>query len=222
METYILFVGDVIPGRLIADNARISDDIYENFKSASLRICNFEGVISQHAPSISLVKRDPKHYLCKHCASPEQCTVLASLNMNCCNLANNHILDYGSEFVKDTIHFMNNSNIKWFGFGKDWITAWKPRVVKIRIRECSESIHCSVISKKFFKMAIFGLADHFVEWRATMDEAGINYFNINEFLQPERNPNRDQMTNIKYIKEHIDKGNLCLTCSPVIMKVFYE
>ena len=116
------------------------------------------------------------------------------LHIGCCNLANNHILDYGFEGVKETIQYLNEHRIKWFGFGKNWEIAWKPRIVKLK----SEA-RCDL------KMAIFGLADHFVEWKADTGP-GINYFDINNFQNAEQNFNRARWQEIEYIQDEIKKG----------------
>lgn len=228
----IVFVGDMMPGRLLGNIAIISNEILHHFNSALLRVCNLEGTITNRTASLSDVKHDPKKYLSKHGISIEQGSILCTLNIDCCNLANNHILDYGTESVKDTIRFLNTANIKWFGFGKDWQTAWKPRILKFKKKSKTIlSEHCSIertvnnetersgykmtertepkfTEKTVYKVAVFGMADHFVEWKAEEHRAGINYFDIEEFLTPDMNPNREQWTNIDFVKQQIDKGKI--------------
>lgn len=204
MVSCILFVGDVMPGRLLGNSVTISREILDHFNSATLRICNLEGTITNRTSLTSDIRCNPKKYLCKHGISDEQGSLLCRLKIDCCNLANNHILDYGMESVKDTINFLNANKIKWFGFGKDWVTAWKPRIVKMKL----SSIQCSnlINERSEYKVAIFGMADHFVEWKADECRPGINYFDINEFLSSDINPNREQWTNIDIIKQHVAKG----------------
>ena len=100
--------------------------------------------------------------------------MLKKLKIGCCNFANNHILDYDFYGVKDTIQFFNETRIKWFGFGKNWETAWKPRIIRLKTSNDASS------EPEILKIALFGLSDHFVEWKADT-EAGINYFDIDNF-----------------------------------------
>ena len=217
----IIFLGDVMPARLVERKNLVDKKILEYLRNSNLRICNLEGVIMSSCPLISDVIQMPSKYVCKHGINiSEQAKILVDLDITSCNLSNNHILDYGFECVKETISFLNDNNIKWFGFGKDWEIAWRPRIVCFKQNFTNRLLgNCSSNNllddekilqntKKKFKVAFFGLSDHFVEWRA-FDGPGINYFDIKNFyLHNDGNPNRSLWTSVNNIKEQIDRGQL--------------
>lgn len=53
---------------------------------------------------------------------------LAGANLRMLNLANNHILDYGFEGLKNTIRFLSNAGIRHFGAGLDAASAYREAV----------------------------------------------------------------------------------------------
>ena len=205
MDLSIIFLGDVMLARFIDRKHCIDKDVLHYLNSASMRICNFEGVVSSNCPSLYAVKSNPTDYICKHGVSNDQAGILVDLDINCCNLANNHILDYGYEAVKETLSFLNNNNIKWFGFGKNYEVAWKPRIYNLKLNTCNKSQEIPQNNKDKVKIGIFGVSDHFIEWRAN-DNAGINYFDIKNYTEGGGNPNRSFWTNIENIYEQIEKG----------------
>lgn len=204
----ISLFGDVMPGRLLSHSPKhtVDESIIDFVGDSQLKIANLECVITDGSPATSELKRNPKQYTCKHASSKKQGLLLKTLGIGCCNLANNHILDYGFEGVKDTIHFLNENSIKWFGFGRNWDVAWKPRIVKLPVREENAGTGATVTRKQLVKVAVFGLADHFVEWKAD-DGAGINYFDIGNFQSENKNVNRARWQDIGYIYDQIAKGN---------------
>ena len=230
----IVFIGDVMPGRLVQRKKICDEKILSYLESSMLRVCNLEGVIVSNGPHKHDVIKQPLQYVCKHGIGVlEQASIFVDLDISVCNLANNHILDFGFESVKKTILFLNENNIKWFGFGKNYDIAWKPRLITVKYplddelfyhnistennisdtTQCEESISKKVLkdvsTKKEFKVkiAFFGLADHFVEWKSCHSSPGINYFDINNFtVHQDGNPNRSLWTNLDNIKEQIDKG----------------
>ncbi|XP_066912702.1 probable polyglutamine synthesis accessory protein MT0602 [Clytia hemisphaerica] len=189
----VTLLGDVMLGRLNPNKPRVDEQIIQYLKDSTLNIANLECVITGNATGLQQLQRKPKEFMCKHGGTTKQADLLRLLNIGCCNLANNHILDYGFEGVKETIQYLNELKIKWFGFGKNWEIAWKPRIVKLK-----SPAGCDL------KMAIFGIADHFVEWKADTGP-GINYFDINNFQNTEQNFNRARWQEIEYIQDEVKK-----------------
>ena len=193
----ISLLGDVMLGRLVPIPSKVDKDVVEFLHQSSLNIANLECVVTERAETKSQLNKKPKKYMCKHGASREQGHLLKKLKIGCCNLANNHILDYNPQGVKDCIKFLNDDGeIKWFGFGKNWETAWKPRI--LRVKSSSELGFV-------LKIAVFGISDHFVEWKAD-NEAGINYFDIDNFQDSAKNLNRARWQAFEYVSEQIDLG----------------
>ena len=193
----ISLLGDVMLGRLVPLPNKIDEDVINFLQESSLNIANLECVVTDRSEVKSQLINKPKKFMCKHGANQKQGLLLKKLKVGCCNFANNHILDYGFHGVKDTIQFFNETGLKWFGFGKNWETAWKPRILRLASNADSEPT--------ILKVALFGISDHFVEWKAD-NGAGINYFNINNFQNAEQNLNRAKWQAFDYISEQIDKG----------------
>jgi len=203
----ISLFGDVMPGRLLRSTKdMVGESIIDFVANSSLNIANLECVVTHASPTLSQLKCNPKQYMCKHASSKKQGLLLKILNIRCCNLANNHILDYGFEGVKDTIQFLNENSIKWFGFGRNWDIAWKPRIIKLPVStEESDGANAITTRNRYVKVAVFGLADHFVEWKAG-EGAGINYFDIGNFKSENKNMNRARWQDIDCIFEQVSKG----------------
>ena len=199
----ISLLGDVMLGRLVPVSNQVDENVINFLQESAFNIANLECVITDKSEVKSKLVNKPKKYMCKQCASQKQGVLLKKLKIGCCNFANNHILDYDFYGVKDTIQFFNETRIKWFGFGKNWETAWKPRIIRLKTSNDAS------LEPEILKIALFGLSDHFVEWKADT-EAGINYFDIDNFQNAEQNLNRAKWQAFEYIKEQIDEGILFL------------
>lgn len=204
----IIFLGDLMPGRFIRRNDAVHCDLLQYLQSADLRVCNLEGVVTSSCPDMSAIYHSPVDYICQHGIDTEQAKLLSDIGIDCCSIANNHVLDFKFDGVKDSIQFLNENGIKWFGFGKNWEVAWKPRMCNLKLSSFSNGYagdNVKVDSRKV-KIAFFGLADHFVEWKATNQKAGINYFDVRYFsCAGEGNPNHSTWTNFEIIEEQLNK-----------------
>lgn len=114
MEIFI--TGDFCPiGRAEINNVSskvlMSDSFRTLFKSADLKITNLECPLTNHITAITksgpALKVDPKNIL-----------FLKENDFNLVTLANNHIMDYGSEGLKETINHLEKNNIDYVGAGK--------------------------------------------------------------------------------------------------------
>lgn len=111
-STSILISGDLVINQNY-DKSNISTEIIDLFKKSDLNIVNLEAPIT--VSSTKGFKLGP--YL----KGNEQATenVLKNLNVHIATLANNHIMDYGEEGLRDTITFLNKNKIECIGAGSD-------------------------------------------------------------------------------------------------------
>jgi poly-gamma-glutamate capsule biosynthesis protein CapA/YwtB (metallophosphatase superfamily) len=63
--------------------------------------------------------------------SPENAAFLVAGGIDCCVLANNHILDWGPEGLRETLSVLRQLNIKAAGAGEDLVQAQAPAILEI-------------------------------------------------------------------------------------------
>lgn len=129
--TSVILTGDFCP---IVNNenipfsnrlAHIFDKyILKAFKDSDLVITNLECPLTESTYSIKKTGPSLK-------ADPSSSDALASLGIDIVDLANNHILDYGTRGILDTIKHCNNSGLKIVGGGQDIRSARKPLIVDV-------------------------------------------------------------------------------------------
>lgn len=111
----ILIAGDFCPIHRADINRRSGEVLDDNFKillnNVDLRIINLECPLTKHITPISktgpALKADPKNIL-----------FLKENRFNLVTLANNHIMDYGYEGIKETIQHLKINKIDYVGAGK--------------------------------------------------------------------------------------------------------
>ncbi len=88
-----------------------------------LRIINLE----------TSVTRSPRHWPkgINYRASPENAACLSALGVDCCALANNHVLDWGRAGLIETLETLDRLRIKASGAGRNQSDAWGPAVFEI-------------------------------------------------------------------------------------------
>ncbi len=93
---------------------------------------------------------------------PANIACLTAIGVDCCVLANNHVLDWGYDGLHETIRTLNRVQIKTAGAGKDQQTAAAP----------------AILSDKIGRVLVFayGFGSSGVpqDWSATEQRAGIN------------------------------------------------
>lgn len=95
---------------------------------------------------------------------PKYRRTLKIAGFNYLSLANNHILDFGEKGLLDTIKNLDEMGIKHTGAG----------------RNISEAQKAVFIRKRGIKVGFLSAADHYTEWGAKKDKAGIWYIPIRE------------------------------------------
>jgi poly-gamma-glutamate synthesis protein (capsule biosynthesis protein) len=118
----ILFSGDIVikHPHLFA----ISEKVKNIIDSHDVRCCNFEAPIySGNNKTSAFLKTGPN--ICQTETSAE--TVIRA-GFNLISIANNHIMDFGADALKNTIAFFDNKNIPVIGAGFSFESAYKAAI----------------------------------------------------------------------------------------------
>ncbi len=123
----LLICGDICPTadyRHLFDNPdKLFGDVADLIKDSDYAVCNFEcpatdstARIKKTGPSLKAEKRDVE--------------MLKSMGFDAISIANNHILDYGYQGVRDTLDAADKCGIAVFGGGENATQAQKPLIVE--------------------------------------------------------------------------------------------
>jgi hypothetical protein len=125
-DLILSFYGDIIPNeKLYIDNDKkiILDPIIEDVMlKSNFNIFNLESPICMSENKIRKIGKSFK-------ASPKSIEFLKRYNLNIACLANNHIMDQGIIGVKETIKYLDSTNIKYLGIGDNYENASKPLTI---------------------------------------------------------------------------------------------
>ena len=121
-----------------------------------LRIINLETSITK---SDAYWKGKGIHYR----MHPENTPCITAAKIDCCSLANNHVIDWGYSGLLDTLEALDKANVKRAGAGRDAQEAASPAVMEV-----GEKGRVIVFS--------FGLKTSGIPavWAASQDKAGVN------------------------------------------------
>ncbi len=115
MELSVLIAGDFCPREriipLLGQNCILSHSIAKEIKNNDISIVNLECPVSENKKN-AMIKEGP-NLSCDHYAIKE----LSYMGFNVVTLANNHILDYGSSGITDTLKACKEFNIRTVGAG---------------------------------------------------------------------------------------------------------
>ncbi len=156
-EIKITILGDICPTKdyeeLFDNNPNaLFSDISAILQNSDYSICNFECPATECDKPI--IKTGPNLK-----AKPNVVGLLKNVGFDAISLANNHILDYGEQGVKDTLKLANDCDLAYFGGGLNADEASKPLVVEIKGK----------------KVAFVSFAEHEFNL-ATENSAGANWF----------------------------------------------
>lgn len=112
----ILITGDFCPINradiLNIDSKKVLDRGFQDILNQSdINITNLECPLTNSSKAISKTGPALK-------AHPENIKLLSEMGFNLVSLANNHIMDYGSEGLKDTLDILEKNQIDYVGAGK--------------------------------------------------------------------------------------------------------
>lgn len=159
----IALTGDVMLGRLVDQyairNASVSPetlwgDLLPLMLAADRRLINLECVISGGGREWP---PDTKAYHFR--AHPRAIEFLRAARIDCVTLANNHVLDFGTEALLDCLRLLDQADIKRAGAGPNLTAALEPAFLDI-----PEG-----------RLAIIALTDNEPDWEATAQKPGTHY-----------------------------------------------
>lgn len=159
----VAVTGDIMLGRLV-DRGIVQDlslppktiwgDVLPLLLSADVRLGNLECVISDKGKKWRPLMK-PFHFR----ASPRAVEILRAASFNCVTLANNHVLDYGHEALRDCLSLLEQAGIACTGAGSNLQEALNPAFLQL----------------PDFTIAILAVTDNEPNWEATPSSPGINY-----------------------------------------------
>lgn len=101
--------------------------------------------------------------------SPDKSKSLVNANIGIANLANNHILDFSTEGLLETIATLDKAGIKHVGAGVNSVAASSP----------------TVITKNGIRVGVLGFTDNEKGWKADT-RPGINYIDLEDNVEREK------------------------------------
>jgi poly-gamma-glutamate synthesis protein (capsule biosynthesis protein) len=163
----LAFVGDIMLGRGV--NAELPRKAPEEFwgsvlpvlRTADAVIGNLECAITRHTTPWT---RYPKVFHFR--ADPAAIDLLKVANVRCVSLANNHVLDYETEGLLDTLRHLDDAGIARAGAGRDSLEAITPAVIDVG----------------GLRVAIIAATDNEPEFAAASGRPGTCYFDIGRDL----------------------------------------
>ncbi|HEY4697021.1 MAG TPA: CapA family protein [Gallionella sp.] len=162
----LAFTGDVMLGRLVNDRLKsmqpeqVWGDVLPHLAQADLRIVNLECALTTHLQPWS---RTDKMFHFR--ADPEAVRVLQAAHIDACALANNHILDYEEQGLRDTLHILDATGIRHAGAGANAAEAATPAIL-----EAHGDSPCRV--------ALLSYTDNEPDFAATFEYSGTNYLEV--------------------------------------------
>jgi poly-gamma-glutamate synthesis protein (capsule biosynthesis protein) len=133
----IAAVGDVLLGGKVGTQAEYVvnetplDSVKDILEKADIAICNLECPLSNKGtptPSKTLEELMTKREFLFR-GIPEGAEYLKSVGFDVVSLANNHIMDYSSEALKDTLNALDSAGISYSGGGMDLHSARMPAIL---------------------------------------------------------------------------------------------
>jgi len=131
----IMVVGDISLGRTIEKYNvinHISNNIIQLLKKADISFCNLESPLTnsiekQIVHYSKLLKNNDTVYIKSY---PENAKILSDMGFSIVSIANNHIMDYKDQGLKDTIKALYFYNIRYVGAGLNLLMARKPEIIE--------------------------------------------------------------------------------------------
>jgi poly-gamma-glutamate synthesis protein (capsule biosynthesis protein) len=170
----LALTGDVMLGRMVdqvlqrCGPAYPWGDFLPLLIEADLSVVNLECVIARGGLPWS---RWPKVFHFR--ADPNAVTALEQAGVSCVTLANNHVLDYEEEALREMLDLLQRGGIAFTGAGRDLEQARRPALIEAR----------------GLRLGILAFTDNEPAWAATATTPGTNYIPVTleePALQPVR------------------------------------
>ncbi|MGO8753688.1 MAG: CapA family protein [Gallionellaceae bacterium] len=162
----LAFTGDVMLGRLVNDRLKdmqpeqVWGDVLPHLAQADLRIVNLECALTTHRRPWTRTRKT-FHFR----ADPEAVRVLQAARIDACALANNHILDYEEQGLRDTLRTLDAAGIRHAGAGANDKEAAAPAIIEAH-------------SPSTVGVALLSFTDNQPDFAATADHPGTNYLEV--------------------------------------------
>jgi len=118
----ITFTGDVMMGRAVDNSIKENSDVFAGIsnliKNSDLTVINLENPLTISNQGIN------KEILLK--ANPNYTNIIKEADIDLVSLSNNHIMDFGTIGLNDTLNNLKNNNIKYVGAGNNITDSNKP------------------------------------------------------------------------------------------------
>ena len=172
----IALTGDVMLGRLVDQYViqnqsigpdKIWSDVLPLLLKADRRLINLECVISGRGREWHLYSK-AFHFR----AHPRAIDFLQAAKIDCVTLANNHVLDYGTDALLECVALLGRSGIKRTGAGSSLVEALTPAIVDLPQG----------------RLGVVSLTDNEPEWEAGEKKPGTHYiaYDAEGLIEPYR------------------------------------
>lgn len=157
-HTRLLFVGDVMLGRLVNDALKEAPpeypwgDTLPLFHGVHWRCCNLECVISDRGEPWA---RTPKAFHFR--SDARNVAVLKAAQINAVSLANNHTLDFEEVALRDMLRLLDNAGIAHCGAGASLVEAAHPVITEVQ----------------GLRIGLIAFTDNQPEWEAQPESPGV-------------------------------------------------
>jgi poly-gamma-glutamate capsule biosynthesis protein CapA/YwtB (metallophosphatase superfamily) len=162
----LALTGDVMLGRLVNDRLKtmqpevVWGDVLPHLAQADLRIVNLECALTRHLQAWS---RTEKMFHFR--ADPAAVHVLQAAHIDACALANNHILDYEEQGLRDTLGALDKAGIGHAGAGANAAEAAAPAIIDVH-------------SPTPCRIALLSYTDNQPDFAASAGHPGSNYLEV--------------------------------------------
>ncbi|MBE0690306.1 MAG: CapA family protein, partial [Anaerolineae bacterium] len=158
----LAFAGDVMLGRYVnkllrrAPPGAVWGDTLPIFAAADARICNLECVLSDggkpwtHTPKEFHFRSDAKN-----------AAVLQAAHIDCVSIANNHVLDYDDDALREMLAVLDRARIAHAGAGTGR-EAWRP----------------ALVVRNDIRVGFLAFTDNEPIWAAQADRPGVCYLPV--------------------------------------------
>lgn len=158
----IALTGDVMIGRTVDEHlstvpsSYIWGDTLPLLKKADITLINLEAALTTSTHKV------PKVFNFK--AAPEKVQSLQDAHVTVCNIANNHILDFDVQGLKETLQVLDKAGIQHVGAGNNEAQAKSPVILK----------------KNNVIIGFLGCTDNEPDWKATSSSPGVFFLDVGD------------------------------------------
>ena len=163
MKIHLLFVGDIMLGRLVNEALKEKPPVYpwadtlSLFHHADVRLCNLECVIADRGIPWSVT---PKVFHFR--SDAKNIETLKAAHIDAVSLANNHTLDFGYEGLFQMMDILGAAGIHYAGAGTTISEASQPAIWEMSGK----------------KIGLIAFTDNEPVWEATQEQPGVFYVPI--------------------------------------------